>query len=233
MAWAQRSRVRLMALSCAHLSLSAIKYLRSRVRCKSRVRMESSYRANIGWESESSCVRIDWSVLENRKYFPGRSAAICPIRRCALGRPSTASTHKPNSSGAPEKISNVSSSTSPPHRKESRAFRWVKLYTKAQSAIQSNRLHQRKKKADPPLADPPPAANYSAATFEACRPLGPVVTSNSTAWPSFSDLYPSAAMAEKWTNTSSPDWRWMNPKPFAALNHFTVPCSFTLFLSSI
>src|ERR1017187_9391466 len=74
------------------------------------------------------------------------------------------------------------------------------------------------------------SANYRAATFEACRPLGPVVTSNSTAWPSFSDLYPSAVMAEKWTKTSSPDWRWMNPNPFAALNHFTVPCSFTLIL---
>src|ERR1700733_3671114 len=74
---------------------------------------------------------------------------------------------------------------------------------------------------------------YRLATFEACRPLGPLVTSNSTAWPSFSDLYPSAVMAEKWTKTSSPDWRWMNPKPFAALNHFTVPCSLTLILSSI
>src|SRR6266852_1960466 len=54
-------------------------------------------------------------------------------------------------------------------------------------------------------------------TFDACRPLGPVVTSNSTAW-----------LAEKWTKTSSPDWRWMNPKPLLALNHFTVPCSFTV-----
>src|SRR5580704_1391111 len=34
-------------------------------------------------------------------------------------------------------------------------------------------------------------------------------------------------MAEKCTKTSSPDWRWMNPKPLLALNHFTVPCSFT------
>src|SRR6266567_8461065 len=37
-------------------------------------------------------------------------------------------------------------------------------------------------------------------------------------------------MAEKWTKTSSPLWRWMNPKPLLALNHFTVPCSlFTAF----
>src|SRR6516162_1221486 len=33
-------------------------------------------------------------------------------------------------------------------------------------------------------------------------------------------------MAEKWTKTSSPDWRWMNPKPLLALNHLTVPRSF-------
>src|SRR6202163_196652 len=70
---------------------------------------------------------------------------------------------------------------------------------------------------------------YRLVTFAACRPLGPEVTSNSTAWPSFSDLYPSAWMAEKWTKMSSPDWRWMNPNPLLALNHLTVPCSFTVF----
>src|SRR5208283_4222108 len=30
-------------------------------------------------------------------------------------------------------------------------------------------------------------------------------------------------MAEKCTKTSSPVERWMNPYPFAPLNHFTVP----------
>src|SRR5215469_18891044 len=35
-------------------------------------------------------------------------------------------------------------------------------------------------------------------------------------------------MAEKCTNTSSPFSRCMKPKPFAALNHFTVPFSFTI-----
>ena len=30
---------------------------------------------------------------------------------------------------------------------------------------------------------------------------------------------------------TSPDWRWMNPKPLLALNHFTVPCSFTSVLT--
>jgi hypothetical protein len=34
--------------------------------------------------------------------------------------------------------------------------------------------------------------SYRLVTFAACRPLGPEVTSNSTAWPSFNDLYPSA-----------------------------------------
>jgi hypothetical protein len=37
-------------------------------------------------------------------------------------------------------------------------------------------------------------------------------------------------MAEKCTNTSSPVSRWMNPKPFAALNHFTVPFSLIHYL---
>ena len=84
------------------------------------------------------------------------------------------------------------------------------------------------KMGEPAMAGPP-IMNYRLATFDACRPLGPEVTSNSTAWPSFSDLYPSPWIEEKWTKTSSPDWRWMNPKPLLALNHFTVPCSFTAF----
>ena len=40
-------------------------------------------------------------------------------------------------------------------------------------------------------------------------------------------------MAEKWTKTSSPLSRWINPKPFAALNHFTVPVSFKTTPSAI
>src|SRR6202521_5046888 len=82
------------------------------------------------------------------------------------------------------------------------------------------------KMGEPAMAGPP-IMNYRLATFDACRPLGAEVTSNSTAWPSFSDLYPSPWMEEKWTKTSSPDWRWMNPNPLLALNHFTVPCSLT------
>src|SRR5450432_950247 len=35
-------------------------------------------------------------------------------------------------------------------------------------------------------------------------------------------------MAEKCTNTSSPLVRWINPYPFAPLNHFTVPFSRSL-----
>src|SRR5215469_6824805 len=34
-------------------------------------------------------------------------------------------------------------------------------------------------------------------------------------------------MAEKWTKTYSPVERWINPYPFAPLNHFTVPFSLT------
>src|SRR5487761_1672395 len=38
-------------------------------------------------------------------------------------------------------------------------------------------------------------------------------------------------MAEKWTKTSSPVERSMNPYPFAPLNHLTTPRSLTIFLS--
>jgi hypothetical protein len=64
---------------------------------------------------------------------------------------------------------------------------------------------------------------YRGRTFDAWGSLGPLDTSNSTACPSLNDLYPSAAIAEKWAKTSSPFWRWMNPKPLLALNDFTVP----------
>src|SRR5262245_57975046 len=37
-------------------------------------------------------------------------------------------------------------------------------------------------------------------------------------------------MAEKCTNTSSPPSWEMNPKPFASLNHFTVPAATSLLL---
>src|SRR5262249_17725348 len=57
----------------------------------------------------------------------------------------------------------------------------------------------------------------------ACSPLSPVLTSNSTAWPSASVLKPSICIAEKWTNTSSPPSCSMKPYPFASLNHFTFP----------
>src|SRR5437899_11747075 len=41
-------------------------------------------------------------------------------------------------------------------------------------------------------------------TFSACQPLGPLVTSNSTAWPSCRLRKPPAWMAAKCTKTSSP-----------------------------
>src|SRR5436853_7485749 len=64
-------------------------------------------------------------------------------------------------------------------------------------------------------------------TFDACRPLGPLSNSNSTTSPSLRVRYPFSWITEKCTNTSSPVERWINPYPFAPLNHFTVPFSLT------
>src|SRR2546421_7567946 len=58
----------------------------------------------------------------------------------------------------------------------------------------------------------------------ACLPLGPVVTSNETFCPSLSVLKPCMLIAEKCANRSSPPPSGViKPKPFASLNHFTVP----------
>src|SRR5512138_815690 len=58
----------------------------------------------------------------------------------------------------------------------------------------------------------------------ACLPFGPWVTSKLTFWPSFSVLKPCMLIAEKCANRSSPPPSGvMKPKPFASLNHFTVP----------
>jgi hypothetical protein len=122
MAYSQRLRVRCIALLCSRSSLSSRYCWCSRVRYKSRVRMESPYPAIVVRERVSNRVRIDWSVLESRKYLPGFSAAICSIRWCAFERPSMASTHDPFSSAAPEKMSKVSSLTSLPHEDEFMAF---------------------------------------------------------------------------------------------------------------
>src|SRR6185369_11778236 len=59
--------------------------------------------------------------------------------------------------------------------------------------------------------------------FAAWSPFGPFTMSNSTFWPSSSDLKPSPPIALKWTNTSSPPGWEMKPNPFSGLNHFTVP----------
>src|ERR1044071_3030099 len=72
-------------------------------------------------------------------------------------------------------------------------------------------------------APPECVRRYTRITLAACSPLSPVLTSNSTAWPSASVLNPSICIAEKWTNTSSPPSCSMNPYPFASLNHFTFP----------
>src|SRR5216117_4594457 len=60
-------------------------------------------------------------------------------------------------------------------------------------------------------------------TFCACKPFGPWATSNSTVSPSARLRKPSAWIAVKWTNTSGPDSCAIKPKPFASLNHFTLP----------
>src|SRR3546814_4590261 len=60
--------------------------------------------------------------------------------------------------------------------------------------------------------------------FNACLPLGPWMISNATFWPSFRVLKPFIWMDEKCANKSSPPSSGvMKPKPFASLNHLTVP----------
>ena len=60
-------------------------------------------------------------------------------------------------------------------------------------------------------------------TSAAWGPFWPWTTSNSTRSPSARDLNPVPEIALKWTKTSGPPSREMKPKPFASLNHFTVP----------
>ena len=60
--------------------------------------------------------------------------------------------------------------------------------------------------------------------LDACLPFGPFVTSKLTRCPSLSDLKPCMLIAEKWANkSSSPSSGVIKPKPFASLNHLTVP----------
>src|SRR5207249_4027119 len=68
----------------------------------------------------------------------------------------------------------------------------------------------------------------AAQRIAACQPLGPCATSNSTVSPSARLRKPSAWIAVKWTNTSGPDSCAMKPKPFASLNHFTLPFAILL-----
>ncbi len=67
-------------------------------------------------------------------------------------------------------------------------------------------------------------ADQIARTFSACGPFWPWVTSNSTRCASSSERYPDPLIAEKWQKTSAPPPSCsMKPKPFSALNHYTVP----------
>ena len=66
----------------------------------------------------------------------------------------------------------------------------------------------------PAVCIPPGAGaslSYTRSTSAACNPFGPVFTSKLTLAPSSNDRYPLPTIAEKWTNTSSPLSRWMNP----------------------
>src|SRR5581483_244071 len=75
-----------------------------------------------------------------------------------------------------------------------------------------------------PVSAPPGAPHRQAGfTFDACNPFSVSWTSNSTAWPAAKLLNPGIWMALYWTKTSAPSACGMNPKPFSALNHFTVP----------
>jgi hypothetical protein len=71
---------------------------------------------------------------------------------------------------------------------------------------------------------------YSGVILAACLPFGPCFTSKLTFWFSCSDLKPLPWTSEKCANRSSPPPSGvMKPKPFASLNHFTVPVA--IFLS--
>ncbi len=71
----------------------------------------------------------------------------------------------------------------------------------------------------------PPLAQIGS-TWSAWGPLAPWVISKVTRWFSSSERYPLDLIAEWWTNTSEPPPSGvMNPNPFSALNHLTVPCT--------
>src|SRR5204862_1523201 len=60
--------------------------------------------------------------------------------------------------------------------------------------------------------------------FDAAGPFWPCVGSNSTFWPSLRDLKPPIWISVWWAKRSLPPSSGvMNPKPFASLNHLTVP----------
>src|ERR1700761_7618842 len=70
---------------------------------------------------------------------------------------------------------------------------------------------------------------YSGVILAACLPFGPCFPSKLTFWFSCSDLKPLPWTSEKCANRSSPPPSGvMKPKPFASLNHFTVPVAIFL-----
>ena len=78
------------------------------------------------------------------------------------------------------------------------------------------------------------APDQSGLMFVAWSPFGPVVMSKETFWFSFRLLKPEPWIAEKCANTSLPPPSGvMKPKPFASLNHLTVPVAMSDRLSNI
>src|SRR5258706_2307105 len=73
------------------------------------------------------------------------------------------------------------------------------------------------------------ALDQSGLMFVAWSPFGPVVMSKETFWFSFRLLKPEPWIAEKCANTSLPPPSGViKPKPFASLNHLTVPVAMSV-----
>src|SRR6267378_7026361 len=92
----------------------------------------------------------------------------------------------------------------------------------------------RSKKERGAAAAPFPACSIAGQTIwisAACGPFAPCLTTNSTRWPSLSDLKPLVRISEKCANRSLPPSSGvMNPKPLASLNHLTVPLAIFSYL---
>src|SRR5688500_18641725 len=79
-----------------------------------------------------------------------------------------------------------------------------------------------------------PRGDQTARILVADGPLGPLTISNSTFCCSFNDLKPDIWISEWWAKRSLPPSSGvMKPKPFASLNHLTVPVAITISFESV